>query len=562
MRPNDEKPAVTDDTLDETEASTELCLDEDKNHTAGSSRSGEEDIEAQSGQDEIAVQRVQTNATQATHRSVLSRLSRRKTKPENLPPPIIPVSHLEDGIVGWDGQDDPAMPLNFSQSRKWLMLVLLSIITFMTPFASSIIAPAIVFIAQEYDEPSLTMSAMPVSIFLLGYAVGPLFLSPLSEIYGRYWVLVLANSFFCAWLIGCALATSLETLIFFRFMSGVGGSACQTIGGGVIADLFPVAERGKAMSLWMLGPMFGPTLAPVIGGFVSESVGWRWLNWITFIPATMATLGLAILSQETNHQVLIKHKTEKLRRELGRPDLRSCYVDPDQPALTKTQILLDGLIRPLKMLFQSVIIFSVSLYIAFAYGCLYLLYNTITMVFQGAYDWSVGVTGLVYLTILIGYCSGLVLFLYLSDRTVVRLTKANNGVYEPEMRLPYCMWFGALIPITFFWYGWSADRAAPWIVPVIGLVPFSVGIVGIWLPTQAYIVDSYPQYAASGLAAFAVMRCTVAAFLPLAGPQMYETMGVGWGTSLLGFIAVALIPIPALVCRYGKWLRERYPLKL
>jgi MFS family permease len=92
------------------------------------------------------------------------------------------------------------------------------------------------------------MASMPVSIFLLGYAVGPLVLSPLSEIYGRYVVFISATLWFCVWLIGCALAPSIETLVFFRFMSGLGGSACQTIGGAIIADVFPVSERGSAMA--------------------------------------------------------------------------------------------------------------------------------------------------------------------------------------------------------------------------------------------------------------------------------------------------------------------------
>jgi hypothetical protein len=64
------------------------------------------------------------------------------------------------------------------------------------------------------------------------------------------------------------------------------------------------------------------------------------------------------------------------------------------------------------------------------------------------------------------------------------------------------------------------------------------------------------------LAAFAVLRCTVAAFLPLAGTQMYDSLGVGWGTSLLGFIAVGMIPIPSLIFKYGKVLRERFPVHL
>lgn len=474
-----------------------------------------------------------------------------------------PVIDLDNGVVGWESQHDPEMPLNFPRSRKWFIVGLLSAITFMTPFASSILAPAIQSISRTYDiQDNLTLASMPVSIFLLGYAVGPLFLSPLSEIYGRNIILTSANCFFCAWLIGCALAPSIDSLIFFRFMSGVGGSACQTIGGAVISDVFVVSERGGAITIWMMGPMLGPTIGPVIGGFMSQTIGWRWVNWITFIPATIIVIVMMFLNRETNHQVLIRRKTERLRKELNRPELRSCYVDPNAPALAKRQILTNGLIRPIKMLFTSAIIFSVSLYIAFAYGCLYLLFNTIPIVFQGTYGWSIGITGLVYIALLIGYIISLAVFSRLSDRTVVRMTEANGGVYEPEMRLPDCVWFALILPISFFWYGWSADKAVHWAVPVVGIIPFGIGVVGIWMPIQAYIIDAYPQYAASGLAAFSVLRCTVAAFLPLAGPQMYDALGVGWGTSLLGFIAVALIPIPVLIYRYGKFMREKYPLHL
>ncbi|OAQ86733.1 fluconazole resistance protein [Purpureocillium lilacinum] len=523
-----------------------------------------QDIDVEAQREDITLEKVgsrKSNVSHKTGHSKLSRLSKSKTK-EKLPPPAIPVMDLDKGIVGWESQHDPEMPLNFAPSRKWLITGLLSAVTFMTPFASSILAPALSALEKDFNETSITKGAMPVSIFLLGYAVGPLFLSPLSEIYGRNIILVTSSAWFCAWLIGCALAPSLDTLIFFRFLTGVGGSACQTIGGAIIADMFPVSDRGRAMTIWMLGPMFGPSCAPVIGGFVSETIGWRWVNWLAFIPATIAVALMTFLSRETNHQVLIAHKTKRLQKELNRPELRSCYVDPDAPALSKGQILLNGLIRPMKMLFRSAIIFSVSLYIAFAYGCLYLLFNTIPIVFQGSYHWSIGITGLVYLTLLIGYGVGLAAFSILSDKTVVRMTAANGGVYEPEFRLPDCIWFALVLPITFFWYGWSADKAVHWIVPVIGIVPFGIGIVGVWLPIQAYIVDAYPQYAASGLAAFSVLRCTVAAFLPLAGPQMYKSLGVGWGSSLLGFIAVALIPIPTLIYKYGKWMRTRFPLTL
>ncbi|KAJ3472847.1 hypothetical protein NLG97_g10681 [Lecanicillium saksenae] len=265
-------------------------------------------------------------------------------------------------------------------------------------------------------------------------------------------------------------------------------------------------------------------------------------------------------NKETNARVLMRVKTERLRKELNRPELRSCYIDPSKPVLTNRQILLLGLTRPIKMLFRSAILFSISLYIAFNYGCLYLLFNTMPTVFGGNYGWSLGVAGLPYFSLMIGYMISITIFAVVSDRTVVRMTKANNGIYEPEMRIPYCTYFAMLIPISFFWYGWAADNHTHWIVPVIGIIPFSAGIIGVWTPANAYIIDAFPEYAASALAGFAVIRCTIGAFLPLAAPAMYASLGLGWGTSLLGFISLAFVPVPFLIFRYGKWMRERWPL--
>lgn len=73
---------------------------------------------------------------------------------------------------------------------------------------------------------------------------------------------------------------------------------------------------------------------------------------------------------------------------------------------------------------------------------------------------------------------------------------------------------------------------------------------------QVYLVDVYTLHSASALAAATVLRSLFGAFLPLAGPPLYEAMGLGWGNSTLGFIAVALIPVPFLFIRYGERIRK------
>jgi len=82
---------------------------------------------------------------------------------------------------------------------------------------------------EEFGNTSQILSALTVSIFVLGYVIGPLILAPMSEIYGRRVVLTYANVFFCVWQIGCALSPNISSLIVFRFLAGIGGSGCLTM---------------------------------------------------------------------------------------------------------------------------------------------------------------------------------------------------------------------------------------------------------------------------------------------------------------------------------------------
>ncbi|KAK3936524.1 fluconazole resistance protein 1 [Diplogelasinospora grovesii] len=485
---------------------------------------------------------------------VLSVISRRKTR-ERIPFTPIPVSNLDEGIVGWEGQDDPEMPLNFPARKKWLIVGLLSIITLLTPFASSILSPGIGPLMKDFGTTNTTIGTMTVSIYLLGYVIGPLFLAPLSEIYGRKSILGAANVFFCVWQIGCALAPSVSALIVFRFLSGIGGAGCLTLGAGVIADVFRTDERGFAMGMYTLGPLIGPTVGPLIGGFLSQTIGWRWDFWIVLIVAVPIVALTEIFNQETNPRVLMERKVKRLQQELGRDDLRSCY-ETDATPKTPTRILMNGLVRPAKMLVLSPLVLSLSLYIAFTYGVLYLLFTTIPTVFQETYGWSVGVTGLVYICLGLGNLAGWAAVTATSDRSVVARTKANGGVFEPEFRLPISIYFGFALPVTFFWYGWTTYYKTHWIAPVLSLFPFSFGIMGLFLPITTYLVDCYPMYAASAIAANMVLRSLVGMLLPLAGPSMYQTLGLGWGNSLLGFLCVVMIPVPMLIYKFGARLRK------
>ncbi|KAL1848948.1 hypothetical protein Daus18300_013406 [Diaporthe australafricana] len=474
----------------------------------------------------------------------------------------LPQTNLDEGIVGWDGQEDPQMPLNFPPFRKWLLVGLLSTITLVTPFASSILSPGISSLMVEFGETEQIVGSMTVSIYLLGYVVGPMVMAPMSEIYGRRPVLTAANIFFCCWQIGCALAPDISTLIVFRFFSGVGGAGCLTLGGAVIGDLFRPEQRGFAMGIWTFGPLIGPILGPLIGGFIAETIGWRWDFWVVLIVAVLITITIEVFNQETSHRILIEKKVNRLKKEMGRDDLRSCYDTNQGAKPSQKRILINGLIRPLKMLVLSPIVLLLTIYISFTYGTLYLLFTTIPTVFEETYGFNVGLTGLVYLGLGTGTTLGWLVITLYSDKSVIKLAKANNGEFEPEMRLAMSIGFSWLLPITFFWYGWTAQYKVHWISPILSLIPYGTGIMGLFLPITTYLVDCYPMYAAAAIAANTELRSLVGALLPLAGPPMYDTLGLGWGNSLLGFLCALMIPLPIVFYKYGKTLRKMEKLKL
>jgi len=378
-------------------------------------------------------------------------LSRKSTKKDQLPPEKYPLSDLDNNLVGWETQDDPANPRNFSNRRKGCILGMVAAITFLSPLASSIFAPGIPFVNADFNNTSALLGSFSVSAYLLGFAVGPLFLSPLSEIYGRCIVLNVSNAFFCAFTLGCALAPDLGGLIAMRFLAGVGGSACLTIGTGVIADMYIAQQRGKAIAMYSVGILFGPILGPIIGGFVAQRAGWRWDMWIVLIAGCLLTAALIVFNTETYHPVLLSRKVAKLRVELNRPDLQNVMTfNKDAAAKSQFQILKHGIVRPMRMLTTSLVVLCCSLYVSFLFGLLILLFTTITPVFIQTYGWSPELTGLAYLGIGLGNFLGIAIVAKTSDATIIRLAKKNRGVYEPEMRLPLCVFFGMLIPVSLF----------------------------------------------------------------------------------------------------------------
>ncbi|KAJ9144990.1 Major facilitator superfamily protein [Pleurostoma richardsiae] len=457
-------------------------------------------------------------------------------------------------VVSWDGPDDPENPMNWPAKKKWLNVAVLSILTVITPLGSSMFAPGIPKIMVQFHNDSSTTATFILSIYILGFAFGPLFIAPLSEVYGRSLLYNVGNLLFTVFTVGAALSNGIGMLMAFRFLMGLAGAVPVTIGSGSIADIMPVELRGRAMAAWALGPLLGPCIGPVAGGYLIEAAGWRWVYWLIVILGGVCAFFAFFLLQETFAPVILQRKTARLRKQTGNPALRSALSTRGA-----TDELRLAIIRPLKLLLTSPIVTLTALYVAVTYGILYLLITTFSFVYAQQYGFGEGTVGLAFIPAGLGMMVGVVTFGHLSD-TMVKRRQAAGSQLRPEVRLSPAMTVpcGVTLPVGLFLYGWTTDKGVHWIVPMIGVVIFCAGLMGVMMCIQNYLLDAYPRYAASVTAALTVLRSLAGALLPLGGLDMYNALGLGWGNSLLGFISLGLIPIPVVFFLYGERIRGRF----
>ncbi|KAF4837115.1 Efflux pump radE [Colletotrichum tropicale] len=463
----------------------------------------------------------------------------------------------DPNIVDFDGPNDPDHPLNWSTTLKTTTIVIVSLTALLSPIGSTISAAAAADIMHHFNTTNATLGALMTTIYLLGYAFGPLLIAPLSELHGRAPVFRACAVLFALFNAACALAPSFGSLIAFRLLAGVAGSCAGTLGASAIADMVPRERRGRVMSAYIMGPTLGPTIGPIIGGNLTAAAGWRWDFWVMAIAAGVMAVCVVLFLHESYPYAILKRKTARLRKSTGNEGLRSALDTSKTPG----QLFKFAILRPPKML-VSPIIFLMSAYAATVFSYAYLCFTTFPRIFKDQYGFGSGASGLTSIGIGVGFILGLLFVGAVSDPWSTYLTKKNDGVAKPEFRLPTLVIGAVFVPVGLFWYGWSAEYKAHWIVPIMGTALLGIGIVTAYTTTATYLIDAYTVYSASVMAASAILRCLFGALLPLAGSAMFDALGVGWGNSVLGFISLAFLPLPFILFFYGGRIRESKRFKM
>ncbi|RMJ16370.1 hypothetical protein CDV36_003943 [Fusarium kuroshium] len=464
----------------------------------------------------------------------------------------------EPDYIFYDGDDlrdlDPDLvvlssdtqqhPRNWPNKKKWTVTLLVGAYCFLAPFTSTIFAPSLSSVMADTNETDPAKAALHIAMFLIAFAVAPIFLAPLSEMYGRSIVLRSGNLAFAVFCLGSGFCQTTSQLVVCRFFAGMGGSAALAIMGGVLSDIWNLEERGAASGV---------------------------LGTAMYAIAAVVVEVISIFSIDESYAPTLL-KRELKRQKQQRPDAKLYTVlDLNSNDSKAAMSLFESASRPIMYLLLDPALLLLSIYYGFVFGVLYLVIVTFQRVFGEGYGHSPGIVGVDMCSEGIGAVLGMVGTTKLLGVIYRRQIKSES--YKTESRLISAFAGALLVGTGLLIYGFTALKTH-FIVPLIGVVLFSSGMTNAYLAIQLYIIDSY-EYSASAIAGLSVLRCLFAGgqfpsqkfmlqtndpVFPLFGDQLFDSLGVNWGVGLLALLSLGLgLPFLPLIYVYGPRLRDVGP---
>ncbi|KAF7593972.1 hypothetical protein BBP40_010369 [Aspergillus hancockii] len=326
------------------------------------------------------------------------------------------------------------------------------------------------------------------------------------------------------------------------------GSLC-VVAGGTVGDLFARHELSAPMMLYTASPFVGPEVGPLVGGFINQFTAWRWTFYVLIIWTGVLLISIICLVPETYHPVLLRRKAEKLREETG-DDRWEAPIEKLNRSVART--VLRSTYRPVLLLTLEPMCFCLCIFSAILLGIIYLFFGAFQLVFGNVYGLELWQRGLCFLGLFVG-----MVFAILSDpfwrRVYQRLEEKHKRAggteedFQPEWRLPPAILGGPLVTIGLFFFSWTIYSHVHWIVPIIGSAFFGAGTILVYSGIFTFLVDAYPIYAASALAANSFARSSFGGIFPLFGIQMYNNLGYHWASSLMAFLTLAMAPFPSFL---------------
>ncbi|KAJ3872764.1 major facilitator superfamily domain-containing protein [Lentinula edodes] len=465
----------------------------------------------------------------------------------------------DPNVVGWYGDDDPDNPRNWSSAKQAFVAFLISLMTFTMYIGSAIYTPSIPGIMEEFNV-SLPHATLGLTLYVLGYGIGPMFLSPLQElpIFGRNSIYMASLFLFILFQIPIFTATNIQTILAFRFVTGFFGSPALATGGASMADIYPSRQVAYVVGIWAIGAVGGPIFGPVVGGFAAQVNGWRWPQYELIWLSAFSFVFLMLLLPETYEPTILLKRAQRLRKMTRNQQLMS-QAEKDTQGETVAEVLKEALLRPFILAKEPALMFA-NVYLGFVYAIFYLWFEAFPLVFTDIYHFNLGLSGLPFLGFLVSAAFTYTSYaLYQKYHFQPRSDRAKAGGQElaPEARLEIGLIASLFIPTSLFIFGFTSRESVPWIVPVIGAALYLPGIYLNFQSILMYVTSAYPSYEASVLAGNDLFRSSIASVFPLFGRTFFVNLGLGPGSALLAGVSLALMPVFWSLFKWGHVLRRR-----
>ncbi|GAA5966722.1 hypothetical protein JCM8115_002789 [Rhodotorula mucilaginosa] len=460
--------------------------------------------------------------------------------------------------------ESPQHPQNWPDRRRWTIALVIALTGFLSTADSSVFVADIPIVQERYGT-SRETATLTLSLYLVGLGCGPFVFAPLSELYGRQRAYVVSMIGFTLMNLGCCFVDSLPGIIVLRFLAGFFGSSGPGLGVATISDLFRPHERGGPIAIYGIGPMLGPVVGSLLGGWL-VLISWRWPMRLMTIIIGINTVCVIAFMRETFGPVLEREwLAQRLQDEDGEKGEPEAIVSSAVPQITFHELVIRTFTRPPRLLANPVCaIFST--YYAYVYSCIFCFIVTIPLLYARhheptdlfTYNWPAGTAGLAYIPLGIGFVGSAITAALTQDRIYRYLSERSRNDGIPEYRLVVTQIGMVIFPVGLFIFGWTAQAETHWILPMIGSVVFSYGLMLCFNSLQTYISDAFYPYGAAAMAGATLLRSATGAIMPIFAPIMYRNLGYGVGSTILASVAAVAIPAPFLMFFYGERFRGRF----
>ncbi|KAI8626548.1 MFS general substrate transporter [Xylariaceae sp. FL1651] len=456
---------------------------------------------------------------------------------------------------------------------------------FFSPLSAQIYFPALDALSRDLhvsvDEVNLT-----VTTYMIIQAIAPMFVGSLADSAGRRPAYILCFIIYIAACIGCALAPNYAALLVLRALQSAGSSATVSLCQAVVSDVVTSAERGSYVGFTSVPVILAPSVGPVIGGAISQYLGWRWIFWFLTILAGFVLVLYLLFMPETCRLIVgdgsirphsfyrtIWQLTKDAYRTRGaarKAGMTSAQHRATQESSTKSlRITRPNLTRTLFILFEKEM-FLLLMYCSLFYAGFYAIATAIPAQFASRYGFDGLKIGLVYIPLGVGSIVSVFMMGKLANWNYRRHCKKLDIPYDrsrqqdmagfpiEQVRLQVSLPFLAIFTLVLIGWGWAIQYRAHLAVEIVLLFIAGISLTGFSNILSTLIVDINPGVAGAATAANNLTRCLVGAGASAFINPLITAVGSGWAFTIIALSYVVFFPAIWAVLKNGtRWRAEK-----